>query len=54
MCEGKECPMKNKCYRHRAIPNTYQHFFIEPPFKEGECEEFWPLEKGMRLREPKP
>jgi hypothetical protein len=46
MCHGKDCPLKEKCYRHRAIPGKLQSFFVNSPFKENECKYFWQIEKG--------
>lgn len=46
MCEGGNCPIKNKCYRHTAKPSEYrQSYFIDPPYEiiQGEvnCEYYW-------------
>ena len=41
MCEGGECPHKEKCYRYKAKPSEYQQtFFDEVPYKNGKCEHF--------------
>lgn len=41
MCEGDNCPMKDKCYRHTAIAAKYrQTYFIESPYNEGKCSHF--------------
>jgi hypothetical protein len=41
MCEGKECPMKQNCYRHTAKPNEFrQSYFMHEPIKQGHCMEF--------------
>jgi len=54
MCEGKSCPLKDNCYRHLAIENEFrQSYFAEPPFKDGECEYFWPIKRQLPLRKPK-
>ncbi len=50
MCHGKDCPLKKKCFRYRAIPGHIQSFFNEPPYKEGNCEYFWKVEKGDLLK----
>ena len=50
MCEGKECPIKETCYRHTADPNPYrQSYFMEIPYnlKEGKCDHF------MKIWKPK-
>lgn len=42
MCNGKDCSLKETCYRFTATPNTHrQSYFIEAPIKNGECEHFW-------------
>lgn len=34
MCQGKDCPMKLKCYRFKAVPNgLWQSYFTKPPFR---------------------
>lgn len=40
MCTGKECPIKNTCYRYIARPSEYrQSYFMSPPYKpDGSCE----------------
>lgn len=33
MCSGKDCPLKEECYRHTAPVNEYrQAYFNEPPY----------------------
>lgn len=42
MCSGKDCPMKQNCYRFTAKASDYQSFFMNPPIKEdGTCDYFW-------------
>ncbi len=42
MCKGKDCPLKDKCYRHRATPTPHwQSYFVDSPIKDGKCEHFW-------------
>lgn len=53
MCEDKECPTKDKCYRFLAIPDEYlQSYFTESPRDKetGECGYFISTEK-RRIRE---
>ena len=26
MCCNRDCPIRNKCYRYRAVPDDYQSF----------------------------
>lgn len=38
MCKGDNCPLKENCYRYKAEPDErLQSYFMEPPYKEGEC-----------------
>jgi hypothetical protein len=42
MCKGTNCPYKESCYRFTANPNEFrQSYFIEPPFKDNDCEMYW-------------
>ena len=42
MCSGKDCPMKQNCYRFTAKASDYQSFFMNPPIKEdGTCDRYW-------------
>ena len=46
MCEGRDCPLKEKCFRFKANPaKMCQTYFSEAPYKDGECDYFWPIEK---------
>ena len=39
MCEGKDCKLKETCYRFKATPNEYrQSYFIDPPIKKDKCD----------------
>lgn len=41
MCFNEKCPLKMKCYRFTAIPNTpYQTCTIFIP-ANGKCDGFW-------------
>ncbi len=41
MCSGKNCKVKESCYRFLATPSSYQSFFVEPPIKEDKCDYYW-------------
>ena len=43
MCKGKECPIKDTCYRYTAKASDYQSYFSEIPydFKKKECDNYW-------------
>jgi hypothetical protein len=44
MCEGKNCPLKESCYRYTAKPNEYrQSYFVNSPVKDGQCDEYMKL-----------
>lgn len=44
MCTGEGCPLKNKCFRHKAVENEYrQSYFMVVPYKDGQCDEFWEI-----------
>lgn len=48
MCKGGDCPMKDSCYRFRAIPYEFQSYISIPPVKDGYCEYFWELGENKR------
>lgn len=46
MCQGKDCPLKEECYRYKATPSKFmQSYFGEPPYdkKKKECDYYWPV-----------
>ena len=48
MCEGKDCPIKETCYRYKATPSEFrQSYFIEAPYKDGECEYYWEMSSKL-------
>ncbi len=44
MCPGNDCPLKEKCYRYRAIPDYWQSFFQEAPYDKDQCAYFESIE----------
>ena len=51
MCTGKNCKMREKCYRFTAIPSEYwQSYFVREDEEVEKCHMFW-NNKGMRNRE---
>ena len=45
-CEGKDCPLKENCYRFTAPSNNmWQSYFVEYPYNKEtkECEYLWKL-----------
>lgn len=50
MCEGKDCPIKEKCYRFKATPSRYgQSYFMESPYKDGKCDELIDIRKDHKI-----
>jgi len=48
MCHGDGCTKKDNCYRHIAIPDYYQTYFVTAPIdNNGNCLYFW--ESGGRV-----
>ena len=45
MCNGLNCPLKETCYRFKAMKKVYgQSYFFNPPQKNGECEYYWEVD----------
>jgi hypothetical protein len=40
-CWGRECPVKEKCFRFTAKPSERQTYFANPPMRDGKCDFFW-------------
>lgn len=48
MCQKKDCPDKNICYRYRAVPCEEQSYGdFNPP---RECEDYLPLLEDDKLQ----
>jgi DUF2934 family protein len=45
MCSGHGCPLKNRCYRFRALTHGRQDYFGRPPYDaaSGRCADLWDL-----------
>lgn len=45
MCAGGDCPLREQCYRFRAIPDARQDAFTRAPFDplSLRCDAFWDL-----------
>lgn len=44
MCTGGDCPLKEQCYRFKAVPNKFrQSMFMTIPYdkEEEKCKYFW-------------
>lgn len=44
MCKGNECPLKETCYRHKAVSNGAMQSYIDSPYnaEEKKCDFYWP------------
>lgn len=38
MCDDRECPLKDSCFRFRATPSQWQSFFVNSPNQYGNSE----------------
>jgi hypothetical protein len=47
MCDNKDCPLRESCYRFTATPSKYMQTYADFEFttKDGitECEYYWPV-----------
>jgi hypothetical protein len=45
MCSGHGCPLKNQCYRFRALTYGRQDYFGRPPYDAAteRCADLWDL-----------
>jgi hypothetical protein len=44
MCSGADCPLKETCYRFKAMANIYgQAYFSKPPYIDKACEYYWEI-----------
>lgn len=44
MCSGKDCPLKESCYRFKAVPSEYrQSWLVTPPYnpETKTCDHYW-------------
>lgn len=44
MCEDKECPRKETCYRFKAKPCEYQTYFLHSPREHDKCDYYWEMQ----------
>lgn len=56
MCSAGDCPIRQRCYRYRGIPEGRQDWFVVPPFqpRAATCDSFLeiapPTEDAIRTR----
>ena len=42
LCSNSQCPLRDNCYRYRAIPSKYNQVYTKfRPFRNEECDAFW-------------
>jgi len=42
MCKGKNCPIRDNCYRFTAKKDTIgQSYFVKEPIENGVCDMYW-------------
>lgn len=44
MCDNKECPRRDSCYRFTAVPNPYRQSYWYPTPDHADCKGYWLLE----------
>jgi hypothetical protein len=49
MCDNKSCPLKENCYRFKAVPNPNRQSYMEFKHKDGKCLDFYQVQKGHRI-----
>jgi hypothetical protein len=50
MCIGGDCPLKETCYRYRAIPTDYrQSYFLNPPYEGDHCDHYGAIHERDQL-----
>lgn len=58
MCVNKQCPLRSKCYRYRAVPDGWQSFAKFEPSNKAfggygdtvlDCDYFWEIEGRVLL-----
>lgn len=54
MCPGEDCPLKESCYRYTATPSEFrQSYFVNTPYKDGECDHYWEIMPVKTDKKPK-
>lgn len=45
MCKGRNCPLRNDCYRFNREPDKNQEYYKNTPYDEngGKCDFYLPL-----------
>jgi len=45
MCDNKQCPQFQSCYRAQAKPDEYAQSYAEFKFDMGFCDYYWPIKE---------
>lgn len=45
MCQNKDCPLKETCYRFKAIPSPYRQVYSDFKFENGKCKDYWEVKE---------
>lgn len=46
-CVNNECPLKENCYRYKAVPDTIQSYADFQFNDDGSCDYFYDMQKKM-------
>jgi hypothetical protein len=52
-CKGFKCPLKENCYRFKAVPNEYrQSYYMNPPYNKvkKDCQYIIPIITGVNSK----
>jgi len=44
-CEGRDCPIKHKCYRYTIARGPAWQYWIDEEYEGGECEHLYEIDK---------
>lgn len=51
MCQEKDCPKAETCYRFMATPTPgYQSYFLEMTYTNEGCSHYWPVKSKSEYR----
>lgn len=53
-CDGEDCPLKDKCYRYTAPSDDLYQSWVEPAYKDGDCDNlYWTHNAQVKKKEGK-
>ena len=51
MCNRRDCPQKDTCFRYLAFPDEMQSYIvIDKPILDGDCEYYWRCRNKKELK----